>query len=86
MTKYEGKTLTKAVLVIEEVCLVNCELHDCDLFYSGGDFELGNVKFERCRWHFRGQALKTIQLQHTIGMLKAMPIPVSLQTSAAKAN
>jgi hypothetical protein len=88
MTKYEGKTLNKVVLVIEECCLVNCELKDSDLFYSGGDFDIVNVKFENCRWHFRGEAARTMGLQHTIGMLK--PIPISptppFQPNAGKAN
>jgi hypothetical protein len=75
MTKYEGKTLNKAVFVVEECCMINCHLVDCDLFYSGGDFELLNVRFDNCRWHFRGQALKTIQLQQAIGMLKPFQLP-----------
>ena len=75
MNKYENKTLTKAVFVVEECCIINCHLIDCDLFYSGGDFELLNVRFENSRWHFRGQALKTIQLQQTIGMLQPIQLP-----------
>jgi hypothetical protein len=49
MTKYEGKNLTKAAFVVEECFFLNCELHDCDLFYSGGDFEMVNVKVDKCR-------------------------------------
>ena len=75
MTKYEGKTLSKAVFVVEECCFINCTLIDCDLFYAGGDFEMPNVRFENCRWHFQGKALKTIQLQQTIGMLKPIQLP-----------
>lgn len=86
MTKYEGKTLNKATFVVEDSFFLNCELHDCDLFYSGGDFEWVNVKFENCRWHFRGPALKTVQMQQMIGMLKAGPIPVPLQANIARAN
>ena len=86
MTKYEGKTLTKAVFVVEESCFINCTLIDCDLFYRGGDFELPNVRFENCRWHFGGQSLKTIQLQQTIGMLQPFQPPVPPKGDAAKAN
>jgi len=85
ITKYENKTLNKAVLVAEECCLINCTLNDCDLFYSGGDFELVNVRFENCRWHFRSQALRTLQLQQTIGMLQPIQIPVPLKVDQTKA-
>jgi hypothetical protein len=86
MTKYEGKTLTKATFVVEDSFFLNCELHDCDLFYSGGDFEAINLKFDNCRWHFRGPALKTAQMMQMIGMLKVGPLPVPLQANIAKAN
>lgn len=86
IAKYESKKLSGGSYVIEECFFVNCELTDCDLFYSGGDFEWANVKFENCRWHFRRPALKTIQLQTTIGMLKPAPMPLPLQVSTAKAN
>jgi hypothetical protein len=88
MTKYEGKTLAKAVFVVEDCCFLNCELKDCDLFYSGGDFDFVNLKMNDCRWHFRGPALKTIQLQQMIGMMKPVPFPPGMgpKTSAAGAN
>jgi hypothetical protein len=86
MTKYEGKTLTKAAFVVEDCYFLNCELHDCDLFYSGGDFEMVNVKVDNCRWHWRGPALRAIQLMQMIGLLKVGPLPVPLQANIAKAN
>jgi hypothetical protein len=85
MTKYEGKTLSKAIFVVEECCIINCTLIDCDFFYSGGDFELVNVRFENCRWHFRSQALKTIQLQQMIGMLPNVQLPPPPMGDSAKA-
>lgn len=87
MTKYEGKNLTKATFVVEDSYFVNCELHDCDLFYSGGDFEfLGNIKLDNCRFHWRGPALKTLQLMQAAGMLKVGPLPAPSQVNIAKAN
>jgi hypothetical protein len=81
ITKYEGATFTKKSFVIEDSCFVNCVLTECDLFYSGGDFESLNTQMQACQWHFRGPALKTIQLAHSLGMLKVgqqlPPFPVS---------
>jgi hypothetical protein len=80
MTKYEGQKFTKGAFVMEDCFFVNCVLTDCDLFYSGGDFEWVNTQFGNSRWHFRGPALKTVQFQQAVGMLKppqtAPPVPV----------
>ena len=57
MTKYEGRTLTKQVIVVEETWLVNCVLNECVLFYSGGNFQMENVSSDnRCQWKFSGAA------------------------------
>jgi hypothetical protein len=86
MTKYEGKTLSKATFVLEDCFFLNCHISDSDLFYSGGDVEWVEAKFENCRFHFRGAALKTVQTLQQIGMLKVGPLPVPLPVSNAKAN
>jgi hypothetical protein len=86
MTKYEGKTLSKAVFVLEDSFFIHCAISDSDLFYSGGDVEWVETKFENCRFHFRGPALKTVQTLQQIGMLKVGPLPVPLPASNAKAN
>ena len=86
MTKYENKTLSKAMLVMEDCFFINCVLDDCDVFYSGGDIEWVNLRFENCRWHFRGAALKTMQTMQQIGMLKTGPLPVPIAVRDAKAN
>jgi len=86
MKKYEKSKLSGGTFVVEDCFFVDCVLTDCDLFYSGGDFEWANTTFDNCRFHWRGPALKTLQIQQLIGMLKPQPIPVPLQTSTAKAN
>ncbi len=75
ITKYEDKKVAKATFVMEECFFLNCVLTDCDLFYSGGEADFVNLRMENCRWHFRGPALKTVQVMQNIGMLKLGQTP-----------
>ena len=85
--KYEGQSFEKKTFILEECYFVNCVLKECDLFYSGGDFEMTNARMEHCHWHFRGPALKTIQLAQLLGMLKSQQTPPpSFQVSSSKLN
>jgi hypothetical protein len=86
ITKYEGQTLSKLSLVIEDCCFLNCVLKECDLFYSGGDVEWMNTQMMNCQWHFRGPALKTIQLAQLMGMLKTPQIVPPFPASSSKMN
>jgi len=86
MKKYENKKLTNETFVMEDCFFINCVLNDCDVFYSGGDIEWVNLRFENCRWHFRGQALRTVQTLQQIGMLKVGPLPVPIAVNATKTN
>ncbi|MDR3763126.1 MAG: hypothetical protein P4M01_03440 [Acidobacteriota bacterium] len=83
ITKYEGQTITGKTLVIEEYLLVNCVLRQCDVFYSGGDFEWINTTFDNCSIHFRGPALKTVQFEQALGMLKQPQMPPTAQKSTS---
>jgi hypothetical protein len=80
VTKYEGQKFTKATFVLEDSFFVNCVITDCDVFYSGGDFDWVNSKFENCRWHWRGPVPKTMQLLSLLGLLTAQPT-LPLQTA-----
>lgn len=84
MTKYEGQKFTKGAFVVEDCFFVNCVLDDCDLFYSGGDSDWVNTRFENCRWHFRGPAGKTTQILQLIGLWKPQPIPPQTPASSSK--
>jgi hypothetical protein len=85
---YKNQTLNKEAIVLEEVCLIDCTLKDCDVFYSGGDPDYQNLKLDNSRFHFHGAAQKTVQLLQSFGMLKMQPTQVSFQAAApnAKAN
>ena len=86
MTKYEGQTLQKQTFVVEECCFINCVLKDCHLFYSGGDSEFLGGGMENCHWHFRGPALKTIQMAQSLGMLKMPQTPPPFPASGSHVN
>ena len=86
IAKYEDKSLKNGAYEMEECFFLNCVLTECDLFYSGGDLETVNTQMVNCRFHFRGAALKTIQVLQTIGMLKTGPLPVPMKVDTGKVN
>jgi len=80
--KFDGRSFD-----LDEVVFIQCQLKDCDLFYSGGDTEWLDTKFENCRWHWRGPAKNCAMLFQVLGMLKPpqaqQAVPV---TSGVKPN
>lgn len=82
MRIYKDKNISEQTFVLEEVSFFDCTLKDCDLFYSGGDFEIVNLKLDGCRVHFRGPAKNTQMLMMTLRML---PAPVQLPPQATSA-
>ena len=84
--KYQGKTYRNEAFDIDECFFVNCTLIECDFFFSGGDVEMVDTRVENCRFHWRGPALKTIQLLQATGMLKVGPLPVPVKVEMGKVN
>lgn len=78
---YRDKTVTNAEFVLEEVSFINCTVRDCDLFYSGGDFDWQGGRFENCRLHWRGAAKNTVALLQAMG---ALPIPGAIPVHMAQ--
>jgi hypothetical protein len=70
MRIYEDKNMTDQTFVLEESVFMRCVLKNCDLFYSGGDFEFVELKLDNCRFHFRGPAKNAQMLYMTLGMLR----------------
>ena len=86
ITKYEGMTLTKKVIVLEETWLVNCVLRGCVIFYSGGSFDVVNATFDSCEWKFQGAAPLTFSLMSMIGLIPPPQLPTPVQPSTGSVN
>ena len=87
METYRNQSFRGKSFVLEEVAFVNCTLSDCDLYYSGGDFDWVDTRFEGCRFHWRGPAKNMFALAQTLGMIQAQIPPHGLiPPSAQKIN
>jgi hypothetical protein len=86
ITKYEGMTLTKKVIVLEETWLVNCVLRECVIFYSGGSFDVVNATFDSCEWKFQGAAQLTFSLMSMIGLIPPPQLSAPAQPSTGSVN
>jgi hypothetical protein len=75
ITKYVGQTFKGATFQLEECWFINCVLHECTIFFSGGSYELENATFDRCQWKFQNQAAQTCRLLNMIGLIPAQQIP-----------
>jgi hypothetical protein len=69
MKIYRDKSISEQTFVLEEVAFFDCTLKDCDIFYSGGDFEFVNLKLDNTRFHFHGAAKQTQILFQSLGMI-----------------
>jgi hypothetical protein len=82
---YRDKNIRNDSFVLEEAVFFNCTLKNCDLFYSGGEFQVVESRLEGCRIHFRGAAKNTQALLLMLGLLKA-PLQLPQTVPLAKAN
>ncbi len=86
MMRYEGMTLTKKVIVLEETWLVNCVVRECVIFYSGGPFDVVNATFDSCEWKFQGAAQLTFSLMSMIGLIPQSQAVVPMQSPNESVN
>ena len=87
MKIYQDKSISDQIFVLEENVFMNCTLKNCDVFYSGGDFEFVNLKLDNTRMHFRGAAKSALQLANTLGMLREpSQVPAQVTMTSQKPN
>jgi hypothetical protein len=84
METYRNQSFQGQSFILEEVAFVRCKLTDCDLYYSGGEFDWVETQFEGCRFHWRGAAKNMFTLAQAIGMIKLPAPPQSLIVSTAQ--
>lgn len=87
MKIYKDKTMSEQTFILEESVFHDCTLKDCDLFYSGGDVEIVNLKLDNTRIHFRGAAKNMIALMQTLRMIPGpIQLPPQVQSAPTKPN
>ncbi len=86
METHRNQTFQGKTFVVEDVAFINCKLNDCDLYYSGGDFDWVNSNFENCRFHWRGAAKNTLALFQAVGVVPMPPAAQPLKHEDFKVN
>jgi hypothetical protein len=89
MQTFRNQHFDSRTFELDETVFVECELKNCDLYYSGGDVEMINTKMDACHFHWRGAARNTVGLLQSFGMLRApgqQEIPGQVNIVGQKAN
>ena len=87
MKIHKDKNISDQTFVLEENVFFDCTLKNCDLFYSGGDVEIVNLKLDNTRIHFQGAAKNTIGLMQLLRMIPGpIQLPPQVQSVPTKPN
>lgn len=84
MQAIRNQTIENQSFVLEDYFFENCVLRNCDLFFSGGDFEWANTTFDNCRFHWRGPAKSTWMLMRFFGLMKEQAPSSNLPKSSSQ--
>ena len=83
---YEDKTLNDQSFILDDVVFIRCRLKNCDLFYSGGDYEWIETSMDSCRFHWRGAAKNSVALFQSLMGANQQPIVPKPPASTGKPN
>jgi hypothetical protein len=89
MQVFKHQTFTDSSFDLDETVFLECELKNCDLFYSGGDLEILNSKMDNCRFHWRGAAKNTMSVLQSLGLIpdpSKQKFPNQVNISGQKLN
>jgi len=88
ITTHKHETLEGQDFAMEDHCFVHCRLIDCDLIYSGGDFDWIDTTFENCRFNWRAEAASTVRLLNGLKMFSGQreELPLAGSALGSKAN
>jgi len=84
MEVIKDQKLAGRSFILDEVVFMNCQLKDCDLFYSGGEVEWVNTHFENCRFHWRGAAKNTFALFLNLKIVAPQTAPPAVPKSVGQ--
>jgi hypothetical protein len=83
---YEDKNLNEQSFILDDVVFIRCRLKNCDLFYSGGDYEWVETSMENCRFHWRGAAKNSVALFQALQVMGQQAVPKPPASTGGRPN
>ena len=77
-------TIENDVLDLDDTCLINCVVRNCEIFYTGKNYAYRNTTFEKCRLALMGPAERTQRFLREFGQLKEGEAPPEAQSKSSE--
>ena len=84
MRVLKDQTIEDAVLDLDDTCLINCVVRNCEIFYSGKHYAYRNTTFEKCRLTLLGRARWTRRFLQEFGQLKEEETPLEAKSKSSE--
>ena len=81
MRVLEGKVLENTFLDLDDLYLKDCKVHNCTIYYSGGDYGWEKTEWKNVKIRWVGEAQNTVRLLRSFHMLanpQKAPSPTSI--------